>query len=398
MKYPGKILKPTVMNNNKQMNRISQRYYPIVIALIITAIVPAMTPLQARPDGGDWQNYRGNARLTGITGYSIPSEPSTLWTFDAGFDIKSSPVIHNSLIIIGSGNGIVYCLSMDGELMWQFDTGNTIEGPALIHNNRVYIGNLGGKVFCLDLDNGNMIWEYECDNQVSAAPNIWSDGTRDILLVGSYDYYLHAINAETGSFIWKYELYNYLHSAVAIENDLAVFGGCDGYLHRVDLRRGDGLPEIEIASYVAGSPALEDGIAYIGDYDGTFTTVNYLSGVILWRWTDEERQLPFVASPAIHGNRIIIGNRDRFVYSLDKKTGEVQWRTNTGSRVESSAVTDGRQVIVANMRGDIMLLDINTGRRQWMFETGSAISGSPAISGNRIVLGTNDGTVWCFGN
>jgi eukaryotic-like serine/threonine-protein kinase len=55
-------------------------------------------------------------------------------------------------------------------------------------------------------------------------------------------------------------------------------------------------------------------------------------------------------------------------------------------------------VLAANMRGDIMLMDIETGRRQWVFETGSPVSGSPALANGRIIIGTNDGTVWCFGN
>lgn len=365
--------------------------------LLLLALLPAYSVF-AQSTTGEWENFRGDSRLTGVTKQSIPSSPKPLWTFETGDEIKSSPVIHNSRIIIGAGNGFVYCLNMEGQLLWKFDTGNTIEAPALIHNNRVYIGNLWGSLFCLDLTSGKVIWEYECDSQIMAAPNIWSDGGRELILVGSYDYYLHAVDASDGSSVWKYELYNYLNSAVAIENDMAVFGGCDGYLHRVDLKSGEGLPEIEIASYVAGSPALEDGIAYVGDYDGVFSAVDYVGGKVLWKWEDKERNLPFIASPSVLGNRVLIGNRDRFVYCLDKRNGETIWQTNTGSRVDASTVTDGQRVLAANMRGDIMMLDIETGRRLWMFETGSPISGSPAVANNKIITGTNDGTVWCFGN
>jgi outer membrane protein assembly factor BamB len=367
---------------------------PFLMLLAMLSLLPVHA---TRPQADGWQNFRGDARLTGATGQTIPASPKPLWTFETGDEIKASPVIYNSRIVIGAGNGVVYCLGMEGNLLWQFDTGNTIEAPALISHNRVYIGNLGGTLFCLDLLSGDMLWRYECDNQIMAAPNIWNRGPREMILVGSYDYYLHAVDALDGSPLWKYELHNYLNSAVAIENDMAVFGGCDGYLHRVDLKGGDPLPEIEIASYVAGSPALENGTAFIGDYDGVFTAVDYLQGKILWTWQDAGRNLPFVSSPSIHGNRVIIGNRDRFVYSLDKRTGEIQWKTNTGSRVDASAVTDGQRVLVANMRGDILLLDIETGKRSWTFETGSPVSGSPGVSEGKIIVGTGDGTIWCFG-
>lgn len=372
--------------------------FPKLLLTMMAAILLSCIQLNGMSALNDWENYRGNERLTGVTKEAIPANPSPLWTFNTGDEIKSSPVTGNSRIVIGAGNGLIYCLDMNGKLLWNYDTGNAIEAPALINNNRVFAGNLEGTLFCLDLMTGDLIWKYHCDNQIMGAPNIWSDGSRNLILVGSYDYHLHAVDANDGSEAWKYELYNYLNSAVAIENDIAVFGGCDGYLHRVNLKNGEPLPLIEIASYVAGSPALENGIAYIGDYDGVFSAVNYLKGEILWTWEDKERQLPFIASPSVYGNRVIIGNRDRFVYCLDKRTGETLWKTNTGSRVDASTLTDGSRVLVANMRGDIMLLDIETGARLWTYETGSPVSGSPAVAENKIFIGDNSGTLWCFGN
>ncbi|MGF1586721.1 MAG: PQQ-binding-like beta-propeller repeat protein [Bacteroidales bacterium] len=372
----------------------SSWFLPIILFFFL--LFPEPLNSQGRNTG--WEIFRGNPALTGVTREAIPQSPRSLWTFEIGDEIKSSPVISNSRIIIGSGDGYVYCLDMQGKLLWKFDSGNTIEAPALIHNQKVYIGNLGGSLYSLEISTGNVVWEYTTDNQIMATPNIWSDGKTELLLIGSYDYYLHAVNPKDGSMVWKYELFNYLNAAVAIENDKAIFGGCDGLLHIVDIRTGKPGEAMEIASYVAGSASLENGRAYVGDYDGRFTAADYINGKILWTWEDKERNLPFIASPSIFENKVIIGNRDRFVYCYNKTTGEVLWRTNTGSRVDASTLTDGKRVLVANMRGDILLLDINTGNRQWSFETGSPISGSPAISEGKIIIGTNDGTIWCFGN
>lgn len=375
------------MQNNKWL---------LTIILITSIFFPG--PMNSQGRGTGWEMFRGDPALTGVTREAIPRNLRSLWTFETGDEIKSSPVIHNSRIIIGAGDGHVYCLDMQGKLLWKFDSGNTIEAPALIHDQKVYIGNLGGSLYCLELSTGKVVWEYTTDNQIMSAPNIWSDGKSELLLIGSYDYYLHAVNTKDGSMVWQYELFNYLNATVAIENDKAIFGGCDGLLHIVDIRTGKAGDAMEIASYVAGSASLENGRAYVGDYDGRFTAADYVNGKILWTWEDKERNLPFIASPSIFENRVIIGNRDRFVYCYDKTSGEVMWRTNTGSRVDASVLTDGRSVITANMRGDVMLLDIQNGNRLWSFETGSPISGSPALSEGKIIIGTNDGTIWCFGN
>jgi eukaryotic-like serine/threonine-protein kinase len=370
----------------------------LAMSIILCLVALTVQPLHGQANKKGWEIFRGDPALTGATREAIPQSPRMLWTFETGDEIKSSAVIHDSKIVIGSGNGLVYCLDMQGSLLWKFDTGNTIEAPALIYNQKIYIGNLGGSLYCIDLSTGKVVWEYKCDSQIMAAPNIWSDGTTELILIGSYDYYLHAVNPKDGSMVWKYELLNYLNATVAIENDKAIFGGCDGLLHIVGIKTGKPEDAMEIASYVAGSAALEKGRAYVGDYDGRFTAVDYINGKILWTWEDAERNLPFIASPSISGNKVIIGNRDRFVYCFNKTSGELIWRTNTGSRVDASTLTDGKRVLAANMRGDIMLLDIVNGNRLWGFETGSPISGSPALSEGKIIIGTNDGTIWCFGN
>jgi hypothetical protein len=126
--------------------------------------------------------------------------------------------------------------------LWEFKASNAVEAPALIRNNRVYIGDLTGMFYALELETGRKIWEYEADNQISAAANWWSDGQKEIILVGAYDYYLHAIDARTGRGIWKYEAMNYLHAAVAVSGNFAIFGGCDGLLHVVDIAQAKQIP------------------------------------------------------------------------------------------------------------------------------------------------------------
>ena len=347
---------------------------------------------------GDWPEFRGGQGLPGITGETIPARVDMLWTFQTEDEIKSSPVVKGNRIVFGSTDQHVYCLDTDGNLLWKFRAGNAMEGPALIHDGIVYIGDLHGNLFAIDLESGREIWKYETDNQIMAAPNWWSDGSKTYILVGAYDYYLHCVDAATGRGVWKYEAQNYLHAAVAVEGNMAIFGGCDGLLHVVDIRTGKAASAIEIASYVAGSAGLDNGRAYIGDYDGMFSCVDYRSGEIKWQFESRDRQLPFIGSPSITGNRVIIGSRDRFIYCLDKASGQPVWQRNTGHRVDASPLADRRNVLVANMRGDLMLLSQQNGDIVWTYELGSPVIGNPAVSGGKIFIGTQDGAIYCLGS
>jgi eukaryotic-like serine/threonine-protein kinase len=222
-----------------------------------------------------WENYRGDRQLTGRTTVDIPTRVKIEWVFQTEDAIKASPVVSGNRIVIGSTDGYIYCLNMQGGLEWKYNTEYAIEGSAMILNDIVYVGNLRGTLMALELATGKLLWKYETDNQIMAAPTFWSDGQKTYILVGAYDFYLHCVDAANGNGIWKYEAMNYLHSVVAIEGNNAIFGGCDGLLHVVDIRNGKALAGIEIASYVASPSAVENGLVYVGDYDGQVSCVDY---------------------------------------------------------------------------------------------------------------------------
>jgi outer membrane protein assembly factor BamB len=344
-----------------------------------------------------WNVFRGDQALTGTTLFELPAKPEILWTYKIDDEIKSSPVSCSNKIIVGSGDGYVYCLDLAGKLIWKFNSGNTIEAPALILEGNIYVGNLGGSLFSLNLNTGYKNWEYKTDNQISGSPNYWKTGENWYILVGSYDYNLHCVDARSGKLKWKYESDNFINGSPACQSGVAVFGGCDGFLHLVDISTGKLKEKIEVATYVAGSASLSGTYAFVGDYDGKFTCVNLKDQRIMWQWKDETTNLPFLCSPSVLKDRIITGNDNKYVYCLDKTTGKLIWKFNTGSRVEASTVVSFNKVLIANMRGDLFILDLNNGKKLWSYEIGTPVSGTPAILKDKFIVAAADGYIYCFG-
>jgi outer membrane protein assembly factor BamB len=366
---------------------------------LINALMVLLFPLTlAGQATGNFSNFRGNQQLMGFFNTTLPERVDLLWTFATGDEIKSSPVVQGNRIVIGSTDGYVYCLDQNGRQVWKYTAENAIEATALILGGNVYIGDLSGNLFALRLIDGSLRWQYKTEGQIMGAPNWWTDGTKTYILIGSYDYLLHCVDVATGSVVWTYETGNFINGTVAVDGNYAIFGGCDGLLHVIDITTGKAAREIEVASYIAGSPSLENGKAYIADYDGYFTCVDYRDGTFEWDWWNEASQVSFIASPAISRDRVIIGNRDRHVYCLDKNSGELIWKVNTGRQVEASAVVTQDRVLAANMSGVLMLMDINDGDVIWSYEVGSGIFSNPALLQDKIVFGAQDGMVYCLGN
>nr|MDA3818590.1 PQQ-binding-like beta-propeller repeat protein [Prolixibacteraceae bacterium] len=106
--------------------------------------------------------------------------------------------------------------------------------------------------------------------------------------------------------------------------------------------------------------------------------------------------LPFLGSPAFVNGKVIIGNRDKFVYCFNAEDGELLWKTNTGSRIDGSAVVNKRKALVVNMRGDVNLINHENGEIIWTYQLGSGVMKSPAVIEGRIFLASTDGNLYCL--
>jgi len=130
--------------------------YSVLLWLLVLAYVPI-----GAQKAQCWNIFRGDQALSGQSQWKLPEDPELLWSYQAGDEIRSSPVSCENLIVTGSGNGFVYCLDEKGQFQWKFETGNMIEAPALILDGIVYIGNMDGALYAIDLYTGKEVWKYQ---------------------------------------------------------------------------------------------------------------------------------------------------------------------------------------------------------------------------------------------
>lgn len=344
----------------------------------------------------NWSIFRGNQQLAGFTTQLAPDSLHLLFSFPTGDDIKASPVVSDQTIFCGSTDGNMYAIGFDGKMKWKFNSGNSIEAPALLLENSVVFGNLDGWFFKLDEKSGKQIWKYKTDNQIMGSANWYKVASKIRLLVGSYDYNLHAVGFSKGDSLWRYESDNYINGAPAIYEKFAVFGGCDGFIHLVNIETGKVFKKIRLETYIASSPLIEGNLAFVGDYEGRFFCLDLKAGKVTWSFKESGKNLPFLASPGLSGNYIVIGNQDRILYCFDKISGTVIWKVKTSNRIESSSVIAGNKVITGTMDGILYIHDLKTGKELWKYELGSPIVGNPAVCSGKIIVGAG-ARIYVFG-
>ncbi len=344
-----------------------------------------------------WQIFRGDQSLSGYANATIKDKLNLIWTFKTESEIKSSPVIFNNQIFIGSSDNYLYSLDLEsGKELWKYNTNAPIESPPLIFKNNVYVGNENGDFIAFDIETKKVLWEFQADDKIVGSANFATlSKNNDVVLFGSYDNYMYCVNAKTGLLKWKYETSSYINGTPGISNNQVAFGGCDGHLHIIDIGTGKETLDMETESYIVGSVAFVADYAYFGHYDKNFNCVDVKQKKILWTYKDKAHSQPFISSPAIYKDFILIGGRSDYLYCLNN-TGELIWKFKTQDDIDSSPLICNDKVVVASLDGKIYLLDLISGQMIDSYNMGASITSSPAIANEIIVIACENGIVYGF--
>ena len=88
----------------------------------------------------------------------------------------------------------------------------------------------------------------------------------------------------------------------------------------------------------------------------------------VWRFQTGGR---VYSSPAIAGEKVIIGSSDSCLYAFDKTDGKVLWKFSTEGAVNSSPAVNEANVYFSSTDGNLYAVDHNTGSFKWKFSSNS---------------------------
>ncbi len=371
------------------------------IAAICAVLVAGLSPAGAAAPGQHathWPQYRGGPAHTGVAHEHLPDTLELRWTFKTEGSVRSSPVIEDGRVFIGSDDGNVYALDLaSGRKLWTFATADSVQAPPTVLSGTVFVESTDAFLYALTAERGTLIWKYETGDSIMGAPNWVRSPQSDQLwiLVGSYDNLLHCVDTATGKRVWTYEANNYLNGSPAVSGDWIVFGGCDAFLHVLSATDGKGLKTIDTGSYIAATVALSGNQAFVGHYGNQFLCADVARGKILWTYKD--REYPFFSSAAVGEHHVVVGSRDKRLHCLRRKDGKQRWVFQARGKIDSSPVICGEKIVVGSDDGRLYVISLADGQELWSYEIGEPVSGSPAVAGGMIVIGCEDGSIYAFG-
>lgn len=287
--------------------------------------------------------YRYNEKRTGATLTDQPKSKVRIvkQIYPLNVDIhgasKSSPTIDETGIYIGSDTGWFWKMDHDGNILWSFyvpGSQNGIHGSAAVDDKKVYIGAYNGFLYALDKTDGSVVWANPVANFIGASP----------LLAGGALY----ISAETGQ--------------------------PDGLVAKLDCNTGKTQ---WVSPWLGGhshsSPTFDESndIIFAGANSGRFFALSAETGEILW-----QKQLagPVKGTAMINGEAVYIGSWDKNYHSYNTKTGENNWTTYMGGRIQTSLslVPDSNIGVTNTKVGEIVGIDLSNGNIIWRLVHGDS--------------------------
>jgi len=382
---------------------------------VLAALLAAgCTPQAEAP--GETSMFRGDPEHAGAyPGGGIDGFAGVKWRFQTAGAVRSSPTVADDVVFVGSTDGRLYALDATlGAELWHFEGDSPVVSTAAVAGGLVFYGDRAGVLRALDRTDGTLRWDFPTgpDTPLPWGNEGWDYYTssptvlEDIVLFGSKDGSLYAVEAETGSELWRYPTDGQIWSSPAVADGTVFVGSADGSLHDVDLASGEPRwrYDTEGRSHVSAefgfdrrtiqsSPSVADGRVFFGSRDGNLYAVEAETGSLAWRFDHEVSWC--VTSPAVDNGVVYAGSSDgNFAQALDARSGEELWRASTEFRVFASPALSGETVLVADHAGVLFALDRRTGVERWRFRVGQAIQSSPVVANGTVYVGSDDGFVY----
>jgi outer membrane protein assembly factor BamB len=367
----------------------------LTFAIKIQSTRGAGTIQEAQADW--WPMFHHDLTHTGNSSSTAPSTNQTLWSFNTGGAVVSSPTIADGVVYIGSMNDNFYALNAStGTLIWNYTTGNSIVfSSAAVANGIAYVGSEDGDVYAFNASTGTLIWNCKVGELVWSSPAV----ANGMVYIGSEISNVDALNASNGDLVWSYSTGDEVVSSPAIDNGVIFIGSLNGNVYALNATDGTYMWSYQTGSYVTSSPAVTNGVVYIStdgcgsvEKDSDTYALNASTGALLWSYPTGD-----FSSPAVANGLVFAGGSDEKLYALNATTGACVWNYLTGE--PSSPAVAGGLVFIGDANWcAVHALNASTGAPLWSYQTGGSVSSSPAVCGGVVFIGSDDGKVYAFGS
>ncbi len=299
-------------------------------------------------------------------------------------------------VVVANRRGSMLLLDAKGRQIWAIELGAAPTCSPSLTEDVIVVGTADGKLHAIDRFNGEHLWTQPMGAQVLSPPVV----TLDAIFVGTDQDAVHGLDPISGETLWVYRrstpdrLTIRGGTAVTVA-DGRVFGGySDGALVALGVEDGRVIwqtsgagSSLEKFPDSDAAPAVRDGVVYATVFNDGVYAYEAATGKVLWRVDAQGAH-----SLTLAEDLLLVGGASKAL-GLDPSTGATLWSKRLGKSWITRPMITKKVAFLAGPDG-IFILSSETGRPLGHFFPGSGFSAPPAGKGADIYALSNLGFLY----
>jgi outer membrane protein assembly factor BamB len=403
--------RPTpAMRIARQLDAIPRPIWMLVGVALLVTLALALATVGARllrdaalPPGSS--TFRGSVERTGALADPGPGRSLRVGlTVQLPGQIVMSPAMSDGIAYVGATRGAFHAYDyVHGRDLWTTDIAVGWSSPS-IYGDLVLIGTEERELVALDRRTGAIAWRIDLGAYAAGSPTIVGD--RVYIATSSAQSRGRPIPQATGKVMaidlasraiaWQEDLPGPATRSIAVHGSTLVVPTDVGIAVAFEASTARELWRFS-TNVFTDTPAISGDLAILAGLDpegtdGAVWAVDLASG--RERWHQRRPSGQTMAAPVVDGaaGLAYAGSVDGDVVALRLTDGTVAWQRHLGAEIDSSPTKAGNVLYVATNAG-VAVLDATSGDLLQTVPT-EGIPGSPAIAGSHLLLGTQTGLLY----
>ena len=258
----------------------------------------------------------------------------------------------------------------NGQRVWSRSLSGNLSGGVGGNANILVVGSVDGDVVAVNSDDGTDAWTTALSSEVMAV----SPGFEGIVIVRTNDSRIHGLSTVSGDVQWVVSQSSPALTlrgtgAPLIRDGIAYVGMDNGKVIAISITGGNiiwesrvsvpsGRSELDRLVDIDGQLAADADYIYAASYHGRVAAIDRSNGRIVWA-----RDIASISGVTIDDTLVYVSDRDDSVWALQKASGVTEWRQDKlFYRELSTPVTLENAVVVGDFRGYLHALAKDDGR------------------------------------
>jgi len=380
--------------------------------------------LGAAVSNAEWPQRGGNAAHN-MPHLALSATPTLRYSIDIGRGdtrrarLTSEPVVSGGTVFTLDSASMVRAFGPGGALLWENEltpiadkAGDGFGGGLAISGDRLFATTGFGEVLALNAGTGDILWRYDFDASLSAAPAV-ADGR---VYVVSRNESAYALNFD-GGLEWSVQgpiagaPHTLIGASPAVGGGIVALPFATGNVvgtdrsgrsrWSTDVNRGAPSHARSVLGDFTGGPVIVSGRIYISNQNGQTAAISAQTGAQIWT-----QPVGAMSQAAVIGGAVFMVTDDARLVRLDASNGRALWAVQLpqwnnperrrGFIAHFGPVVAGGQVWVAGADGQLRGFDPQAGTQTYTAAIPGGAASAPVVAqGVLYVLGRN-GTLNAF--